>query len=218
MAIDLALAQKVLDTVDAGLVHGLGKQEPGKMCVEAAVCFALGLPHGDDPPCVGSAVRRAKISLNDARWSSNEERTKGLRRLAVAQLGSNEIDQRAFATVLARLTIERVIPRALRAAAGMEGNKAHREALEAAAVRCESKGTREAAEGARSAANANAYAANAAAYAANAAAANADADANADANARDKELHHFASIFLLALRECGSPGVALLDEIEAATA
>lgn len=43
------VARKVLATVDAGLVSGLGKPIPGKMCVEAAVNYALGRPHGDDP-------------------------------------------------------------------------------------------------------------------------------------------------------------------------
>lgn len=40
---------KVIVAVDAGLVRGVGDPIPGRMCVEAAVCFALGLPHGDDP-------------------------------------------------------------------------------------------------------------------------------------------------------------------------
>lgn len=34
-----AIAKKVVDAVDAGLVAGVGIQEPGKMCVEAAVCY-----------------------------------------------------------------------------------------------------------------------------------------------------------------------------------
>ena len=46
-------ARKVLKTVDAGLCSGKGVPEPGKMCIEAAVCYAFGLPHGDEPPCVG---------------------------------------------------------------------------------------------------------------------------------------------------------------------
>ena len=41
------IAQKVLNTVDAGLTKGIGKSIPGQMCVEAAVCFALGLPPAD---------------------------------------------------------------------------------------------------------------------------------------------------------------------------
>src|SRR5258708_5760559 len=90
-------AKKVLEVVDAGLSSGIGKSKPGSMCVEAAVCFALGLPHGDDPGCVSLALRELKIRLNDNPWSSNEERAKGLRRLAVAQLGSKgELDEIEF--------------------------------------------------------------------------------------------------------------------------
>ena len=81
-----AHARKVLEVVDAGLVSGVGNPIPGQMCVEAAVCYALGLPHGDDPKCVSPALRSLKIRLNDSGWSSDEARAKGLRRLAVAQL------------------------------------------------------------------------------------------------------------------------------------
>src|SRR6185503_557973 len=101
MELTQAVAQKVLDTVDAGLVHGLGKPIAGQMCVEAAVCFALGIPHSDNPPCVGAAVRAFKIALNDSKWSSNAARAKGLRRVAIAQLGSDGIDQVAFVTYVA---------------------------------------------------------------------------------------------------------------------
>ena len=73
-----AIATKVLETVDAGLCSGVGKPILGKMCVEAAVCYALGLPHGDDPDCVALALRAFKIKLNDKIWSSNEARAKGL--------------------------------------------------------------------------------------------------------------------------------------------
>jgi len=61
------IAQKVRDTVDAGLSYGIGVPFPGQMCVEAAVCFALGLEHGDDPGCVSPVLRQLKIGLND-RW------------------------------------------------------------------------------------------------------------------------------------------------------
>ena len=44
ITLNKAVARKVLKTVDAGLCSGKGAPEPGKMCVEAAVCFALGLP------------------------------------------------------------------------------------------------------------------------------------------------------------------------------
>src|SRR5688572_33172763 len=92
--ITLEQARKVQEVVDAGLCQGLGQPEPGKMCVEAAVCFALGLEHSDEPECVGDAVRSFKIALNDAEWPSNKERAAGLREIAVAQLGSKVINKK----------------------------------------------------------------------------------------------------------------------------
>jgi hypothetical protein len=83
------LALKVLDIVDQGLTKGLGHHRPGMMCVEAAVCYALGLPHSDAPPCVDAEVRSRKISLNDRPgWRNKKNRAAGMRRLAVAQLGT----------------------------------------------------------------------------------------------------------------------------------
>ena len=38
-----AIAEKIRDIVDAGLVRGVGIAEPGKLCVEAAVCYRLAL-------------------------------------------------------------------------------------------------------------------------------------------------------------------------------
>src|SRR5690348_5482047 len=127
-----AVARKVLATVDAGLCKGAGVPQPGQMCVEAAVCYALDLPHGDDPPCVGAAVRAFKIRLNDSNWSSNEARAKGMRLLAIAQLGSDKIDQNEFRKEVVVGTVKRILPIALRAAAKMV--PAHAEALEACAV------------------------------------------------------------------------------------
>ena len=77
------IARKVLAAVDAGLVSGLGTQELGKMCVEAVVNYAFGLPHGDQAPCVGRSVRAYKITLSDACWPNNAARTTGMRRLAL---------------------------------------------------------------------------------------------------------------------------------------
>lgn len=135
MELNAEIAKKVLSVVDAGLVQGMGKQIPGKMCVEAAVCFALGLPHGDNPPCVGSSVRAYKIRLNDADWSSDEARSKGMRRVAIAQLGSDEVDQRAFREEIVLLITRQILPIAMRAAGSISPE--YKEALEAAAVVCE---------------------------------------------------------------------------------
>src|ERR1700746_3299161 len=84
------IAAKVLATVDAGLSQGLGRPIPGEMCVEAAVCYALGQEHGDERASGSSPLRTFKIVLNDAHWSSRTTRARGLRRLALAQLGSAE--------------------------------------------------------------------------------------------------------------------------------
>ncbi len=104
--INLALARAVVAVVNKGLCEGEDdgtfdaneKPVPGHMCVEAAVCFAMGMPHGDEPKCVHRLVRSFKISLNDsALWNhveadvTKQNRIRGqvLKRIAVAQLGSD---------------------------------------------------------------------------------------------------------------------------------
>jgi hypothetical protein len=223
-AVSETLARKVLAVVDQGLSWGLGDPEPGKMCVEAAVCYAMGLPHSDRPTCVGEAVRAFKIRLNDSRWSSDAARAKGMRKLAIAQLGSDAIDQDAFWRIVVEQTIRQMVPIAFRAAASrLPGNA---DALNEAATRCERDGDLGAARHACSvardaAADAYAYAAaaaDAAAYAAAAAAADAYADAAADAAAAadadaaaDEVLSKAADIGLSALVALGSPGCAYLN-------
>jgi hypothetical protein len=146
-------AEKLVELLGYGLTTGLGKQKPGEMCVEAAVCAAMGLPHGDQPPCVGSVLRSAKITLNDCpHWSSNQARAEGMKAFAVAQLGSTEIDQQAWVNYVVKQTIRRILPIPLRQAAALIPS--HKEALEAAALECETKGTRAAAEAAARAARA----------------------------------------------------------------
>jgi hypothetical protein len=159
MNIDLELARKVLSIVDAGLTHGLGKPEPGQMCVEAAVNYALGAPHGDQPACVASSLRSLKIRLNDASWSSNEARTKGLRRLAIAQLGSaGALDEGQFVARCAQLAIQTCVPSALREATRV-CREPHKTRMLVIAERCEREPTRKNAIEARNEANAAAYAA-----------------------------------------------------------
>lgn len=198
--ITLEQARKVLETVDVGLCKGVGEPTPGGMCVEAAVCYALGQPHGDEPTCVANAVRRFKININDSDWSSNAARARGMRRVAIAQLGSaGTIDEVAFAKRLTELTIRRIVPVALRAAG-----------LEEEAKRCEEEGTAEAAEAAAYAARAT-YAVADAVYAVAEAA---DAVYAADAYAApDEVLTLAASLCEQVLREMKAPGVALLDQL-----
>ena len=213
-------AQKCLSVIDAGLVSGLGQAEPGKMCVEAAICYALGLPHGDDPGCVSSAVRSFKIALNDKWWSSDTARAAGLRALAIAQLGSKSvIDDIVFARRLTKQIIRVIVPIALRTVA--QRVPFHAAVLETAAEACEREGTPASALKARDAASTAAAAAAdadadaaAAAYAAADAAAYAAADADADA--RDAIFAKAASLAFDVLREMGAPGVALWDAVNAA--
>src|ERR1700722_1166599 len=145
MEITREVAAKVLSVVDAGLVRGVGVAVPGKMCVEAAVCYALGLPHGDDPKCVAPALRSFKIRLNDSNWSSDKARANGLRRLALVQLGSvGYLDEKEFVRRVVDLAIRKAVPSALRIASFIHKDPKHQAALMAAAERCEKEGPRQA--------------------------------------------------------------------------
>lgn len=230
-----AIAAKVLEVVDAGLVHGKGSPVPGRMCVEAAVCFALSLPHGDGPPCVAPILRSLKIALNDSPWSSDQARAKGLRRLALAQLGSaGHIDEDEFRKRIVHIALSKSVPVALRAAASIHKDEKHRAALYEAAHRCEKEASRQAAIDARAVANA-ANTANAAAYAATYAAHAADYDdyaagyaaraaraahaaayaANA-AVSQDKSHAEYAESIVQILIEMKAPGCQWLSLTEAA--
>jgi len=202
MDITREIAIKVRDVVAAGLSNGLGTPEPGQMCVEAAVCYAMGLPHSDKPTCVSPAIRALQIALNDKNWSSPQARAQGLARLALVQLGSaGGVDGREFARRVVEMTIRVFVPLALRAVASRVPS--HAVALEAAAVQCEQRGDVASAREARDAADAAAFAADAAAadaadaaaYAADAAAAAAGADAAyaADAAADAADAAAFAA-------------------------
>ena len=184
MEINESVIHKLIEVVDVGLVKGLGVPEPGKMCVEAAVCYALNLPYGDKPECVAPVIRTYKIALNDKWWSSEAARAKGLRRAAVAQLGSSGINQVAWINLVVDQIIKQIVPIALRAAAKLVTNP--RPLLEAA-TRCELEGTEASAHAAATAAHAAVTAAATAAYAADAAATAADAAATAAYAAYDRD-------------------------------
>ena len=227
------VAAKVLSVVDAGLVKGVGVAIPGQMCVEAAVCYAFGLPHGDAPQCVSPALRTFKIKLNDANWSSEKARANGLRRLALVQLGSaGHLDEKEFARRIVDLAIRKAVPSALRIAASVHKDPTHQAALMAAAERCEKEGTRQAANDAKKNASAasaayaaatasaadayaDAYAYAASAYAASAAAsaasaASTSAAASAAASVYDQELVFFAEQVVQILVKMRVPGVQWL--------
>lgn len=85
-----------------GLCKGAGDNplpgKPASFCVQQAVSLALG---EDDPQsypvvCVGETVKGFGVSMNDREWPSVMARGKGMRRFAVAELGSNRISQTKF--------------------------------------------------------------------------------------------------------------------------
>jgi len=112
------IAKRVLEVVDKGLTDGIGEAVPGEMCVEAAVCYAMGEPHTDRPRCVEPAIRDFKINLNDHEsWRNDKSRAAGLRRLAIAQLGSKgKINGDKFNTALENLVLTKYAPMYYKAA------------------------------------------------------------------------------------------------------
>ena len=108
--INEALVTKLIATIRPGLCSGVGSGAKGDMCVMHAIQQTLGEGKGDQPSCVGEAVRRFDIKLNDAKWSSNEARAKGMMREAIAKLGSNQIDQVEFSKRLVLKVIQRLLP------------------------------------------------------------------------------------------------------------
>jgi hypothetical protein len=158
----------------------------------------MGMPHGDEPVCVSPALRTFKIKLNDIWWSSPQARAKGMRRLALVQLGSaGVLDDAEFAKRLGDLAIRVITPFALRQAASVHPDELHKTALIAAAKRCEDEGTIAAAYAAANAADAAkaaTYAAKASTYA-----------------AADEFLSFFAEKVVQILIDMKAPGAVWLD-------
>ena len=203
--------QRFDSILSRGLSCGLGSAGQ-QVCIEAAICESLGLPHGDDPGCVSPAVRAFKIALNDSSWSSATARANGLRDLGLAQLGSlGVVDDVEFAVRLSKKTISILLPKLFRAV--MPNDK---EALEAA-DRCEKEDSKESAKYAESAAKYAAKSAKYAEYAAKSAAKSAkyaeyaaEYAAKYAESAADEYLTLTAKLALDTLRELNSPGCALL--------
>jgi len=169
---------KITSAIEAGLVSGVGNPVPGEMCIESAICYALGEPHGDKPSCVATPDREWFIRLNDAAWPSNEERSRAFLPIAFAQLGTAGTSRREWIKRVTEGTIRRVLPLSMRLTAEhLKEGEIKTKLLEAAA-RCERDGDAASARSAREAWRAaDAAAAYRAAYGGVAAAAAAAADA-----------------------------------------
>lgn len=103
--------KKIIELASCGFTYGLGQRKKGQMCVEAAVCYAMGEEeHHDYPECVDSRIADLKISLNDANWSSRKARGDGLVALAIAQLGAGSKYYPKFIAAYERNFIREVFP------------------------------------------------------------------------------------------------------------
>jgi hypothetical protein len=107
------IACRVIQAVNPGLTCGLGKPKPGHMCVEAAVCYALREPHGEEPSCVDFLLREDKIILNDLEcWESKKDRANALLKVSIMQLGTKGLPaMKRYKKVLSKWTEEIVIPK-----------------------------------------------------------------------------------------------------------
>jgi hypothetical protein len=108
MNINREVICKLLKLLDQGLKSGSGSFDgPGDFCVQQAVSKAIGEPNPSDYPvlCVNDHVKAFGIRLNDQLWSSPAARAKGLKRFAVAELGTTnrKAGDRAFGEEFERL-------------------------------------------------------------------------------------------------------------------
>jgi hypothetical protein len=121
----LEVIEKLKEIFPQGLVRGLGNPKPGELCVEAAICLALGEPHSDKPSCVHEVDREFAIVLNDSAWSSDKARAEAMLPLAIAQLGTAGKDRTEWVKRVIEGTIRKILPMALRAAADAAANAAY---------------------------------------------------------------------------------------------
>jgi len=105
------LVNKIHSFLDKGVTPGLSKDpKPGSMCLEQIVSYALEEEINDKPSCVGKQVRWFVVSLNDCDWSSPSARAEGIRDLAIAQLGSDSLNQDEFRDKLRFAVITKLLP------------------------------------------------------------------------------------------------------------
>jgi len=142
--INQKLVNKINSLLDKGITYGLSEDRKlRKMCLEQVISYALGEGFTDEPSYVGKQVRRFVICLNDQFWSSASARAEGMRKLAIAQLGSDSLDQKEFRDKLLFAVITKMLPAMFRDLGeekwekeikSLEGAKDLKEARDAAAA------------------------------------------------------------------------------------
>lgn len=87
--------------IDKGLSFGIGKPNPGHMCVEAAISYVFDKKaRNDSPSCVHISLRHFSIALNDLSWPSNLVRSQVLKRFAIAQLGTADMSDHVIQDII----------------------------------------------------------------------------------------------------------------------
>jgi hypothetical protein len=141
MEITEQIARKVLRTVDAGVTTCLGVRVPGHMGVQAAVCYAMDEPHGDEPSCVAEPVRGCVLDLSAYFAGTSMPRSKALRRIAIAQLGTaGTLDDWTFINKLNQAMVGKMLSKCLRMVAPKYSEPLARKFL-IAASQCETEPT-----------------------------------------------------------------------------
>jgi len=117
---------KLIETIECGLVEGIGIPKPGKMCVMHAISLIIeGVPDQDNPKCVAPLIISFDIGLNDSNWSSNKARGKGMLREAIAKLGSTEINIDKWRKLVMDEIGKEILPNWIRYTAGARYRTGH---------------------------------------------------------------------------------------------
>jgi len=99
MNITTSIVNKLLNIIKDGIQNGAGEMDgPGTFCIQQAVSAAIGTPdYSDRPICVHQMLQNLGIGLNDTGYYwSDKNRGNILRRLAVAELGTEFMDMHSF--------------------------------------------------------------------------------------------------------------------------
>jgi hypothetical protein len=181
------IALEVAKSINGALCRGAGSGQSQNVCVMQAIARAVGLPTSNDQveECVGSVVGAFNRKLNDCYWSSDVARAEGMKRLGVASIGSNQLNQMEYGKLMFLRGTQKLLPFVFREIAKIkDGN--YKAELKKHADLCEKVKTFDEAKAACKAASASASApayASAYAYAYASAPASAYAYAYASASA-----------------------------------
>lgn len=99
---------------DRGLVHRRGSYKHSPTCIEGAIALAVDGTLSDVPSCVAPEDREWAIAINDAHWSSKEDRAEALFPIALEQVGTRGTDRSKWVDDVIMNTMTQVIPMGLR--------------------------------------------------------------------------------------------------------